>query len=149
MKFTCTIDINKPKEFVAKLFANPEYLKDYQDGFISKELIEGTEGEDGAVSTMLYKMGKNNMELTETIIDNKLPDSFFAKYHHKHMDNTMLCRFEAIDDNTTKYISEINYTEFRGFIPKTLALLFPGMFKKQVNKWLVNFKNFAEQKDAI
>jgi hypothetical protein len=147
MKFTCSIDINKPKNEVVKFFENPKYLKEYQDGFISKELIKGKEGENGAVSKLFYemKMGKGDMELIETIIDNKLPDSFYASYHHKHMDNTMLCKFEAITDTTTKYISEINYTEFRGFIPKTLGLFFPNMFKKQVNKWLVNFKNFVEE----
>ncbi|MFL0352769.1 SRPBCC family protein [Xanthomarina sp. GH4-25] len=147
MKFTCSIDINLPKIEVSRLFANPEHLTEYQEGFISKELIKGLEGENGAVSKLLFKMkmGKDDMELTETIIDNNLPDSFFASYHHKHMDNTMLCQFVAIDNFTTKYISEIHYTAFRGFVPKALALLFPGIFKKQVNKWLVNFKNFAEQ----
>ena len=145
MKFTCNVEINKPKELVAKLFANPDYLKEYQDTFISKELISGNEGENGAVSKMLYKMGKGDMELIETILENNLPNSFFAEYHHKHMDNTMRCTFEALDENTTKYVSEIHYTTFRGFIPKAMALLFPKMFKKQVNKWLVNFKDFVEK----
>ena len=145
MKFTCSIEIDKPREEVVKYFENPKYLGEYQDGFISKELIEGNEGQNGAVSKMLYKMGKGDMELTETIIDNQLPDSFYSKYYHKHMDNTMLCKFEALDDGSTRYISEIDYTAFRGFIPKTMALLFPSMFKKQVNKWLVNFKDFVEQ----
>ena len=149
MKFTCTIEINKPKEFVIELFSNPEYLRHYQETFISKELISGVAQQNGAVSKMLYKMGNGVMELTETIIDNKLPDSFFANYHHKHMDNTMLCKFEALSNTSTKYISEINYTEFRGLMPKVMALLFPSVFKKQVNKWLVSFKNFAEQKDTI
>lgn len=144
MKFTRTIDINRPKDEVANLFADPKYLGNYQDNFISKELISGNEGENGAMSRMLYKMGKSEMELIETIIENNLPDSFFAEYHHKHMDNTMLCTFESLNENTTRYNSEINYTAFRGFIPKTMALFFPNVFKKQVNKWLVNFKNFAE-----
>lgn len=144
MKFTCTIEIKKPKELVAELFANPNYLKEYQETFISKDLISGNEGENGAVSKMLYKLGKGNMELTETIIENKLPDFFFAQYHHKHMDNTMCCTFEALNENSTQYSSEIHYTAFRGFMPKAMAFLFPSMFKNQVSKWLVNFKNFTE-----
>lgn len=144
MKFTCSIDINKSKEMVVNYFADPKYLGEYQDTFISKELISGESAENGAVSKMLYKMGKGDMELKETIIENKLPDSFYASYHHKHMDNTMLCKFEAINESSTKYISEIHYTTFRGFMPKAMALLFPSVFKKQVNKWLVNFKNFVE-----
>ncbi|MEL6811084.1 MAG: SRPBCC family protein [Bacteroidota bacterium] len=144
MKFTCTIEINKPKETVAKLFADPTLLKEYQDGFISKELLEGTMGQDGAVSLLKYQHGKGIMELTETIQQNNLPDSFLGHYHHKHMDNTMNCRFISVDSNKTRYESEIEYTAFRGFIPKAMAFLFPGMFKKQVQKWLVNFKEFVE-----
>ncbi len=149
MKFTCTIEINKPKAFVANLFGNPDHLKEYQETFISKELVKGNKGENGAVSRMLYRMGNGEMELTETIIESKLPDSFYANYYHKHMDNTMLCTFEALGENSTRYNSEIDYIAFRGFVPKAMALLFPSVFKKQVNKWLVNFKNFAEQQDSI
>ena len=60
------------------------------------------------------------------------------------MDNTMTCYFTELGVNKTKYVSEIEYTAFRGFIPKAMATLFPGMFKKQVQKWLDNFKAFAE-----
>lgn len=144
MKFTCTVDIKKPKQMVSEYFANPNYLKEYQETFISKEVLSGNPGENGTVSKMLYNMGKGQMELTETIIENNLPHSFFAEYHHKHMDNTMLCRFEALNENATRYSSEIHYTVFRGFLPKAMAYLFPGMFKKQVDKWLMNFKNFVE-----
>ena len=144
MKFTCTIDINRPKEKVVALFADPQHLKEYQDGFISKELLEGTAGQNGAISKMLYKQGKGQMELTETIINNGLPDVFVGHYHHKHMDNTMTCRFIQLNENQTRYKSEIEYTAFRGFLPKLLAKLFPGMFKKQVQKWQNNFKIFAE-----
>jgi len=144
MKFSCTIVINQSKGKVAALFADPQYLKEYQDGFISKELVKGVAGQNGAVSKMLYKQGKGQMELTETVTDNSLPDMFVGHYHHKHMDNTMTCKFISIDKNQTRYESDIEYTVFRGFLPKVMAKLFPGMFKKQVQKWLNNFKSFAE-----
>ena len=147
MKFTCSVVINQPKEKVAAFFADPKYLSHYQDGFIKKELVSGTEGQNGSISKMYYKMGKGEMLLTETILDNSLPDSFFSKYHHKHTDNTMKCTFTAIDENTTRYESEIDYTAFRGFMIKVMATLFPGFFKKQVQKWLNNFKTFVEQQE--
>lgn len=145
MKFTCTVTIDRPVEVVAELFADPKNLKEYQDGFIRKELIGGNAGENGAVSKMYYKMGKREMELTETIIANRLPDEFEASYHHRHMDNTMKCYFVPLSENQTRYDSEIEYTAFRGFVPKMVATLFPGMFKKQVQRWLDNFKAFAEK----
>jgi uncharacterized membrane protein len=66
-------------------------------------------------------------------------------HHHKHMDNTMTCTFKTISEHSTEYISEIEYNAFRGLMPKLLAQLFPGMFKKQLQKWLNNFKEFAER----
>lgn len=144
MTFNCTVIINKPISAVVPLFSNPKYLKDYQDGFIKKVLISGEAGQVGAISKMYYKQGKGEMELTETILENKLPDYFLGSYHHKHMDNTMKSTFEALSDTQTKYSAEIDYTAFRGFIPK-LMRFFPSIFKKQVEKWLVNFKAFAEK----
>ncbi|MEK6155032.1 SRPBCC family protein [Flavobacteriaceae bacterium 3-367] len=145
MKFTCTIEIDRPQDIVAQLFGDPQYLGEYQEGFLDKTLLEGTAGENGAISKMRYKMGKGEMELTETIMDNSLPDRFLAHYHHKHMDNSMECRFVSLSDSRTRYESEIEYTAFRGFVPRAMAFLFPGMFKKQVQKWLDNFKTFAEK----
>ncbi|NND34496.1 MAG: SRPBCC family protein [Saprospiraceae bacterium] len=144
MKFSGTIEINKPRSLVVKYFADPEYLGEYQDGFIKKELVSGTQGQDGAVSKMYYKYGKRDMELKETIIANRLPDSFESSYHHKHMDNTMKCKFTAINDNRTRYDYEFEYVRFSGFMPKLIATLFPGMYRKQGEKWLQQFKTFIE-----
>jgi len=146
MKFKGSIEINKPREKVAELFADPANLKEYQDGFVKKELINGKEGEDGAVSKMYYKFGKHNMELTETIISNRLPDSFESSYHHKHMDNTMKSEFVAVEDNRTRYEYEIEYTRINWVLPKLMAILFPNMYRKQGEKWIRQFKEFVEKR---
>lgn len=145
MKFTCTVTVKKPREEVVELFSNPKYLKEYQEGFIRKQHIFGNEGQTGAISKMYYKMGKGDMELTETITNNNLPDSFEAQYHHKHTDNTMLCTFTELDDTATQCDWVIEYTAFRGFFINVMKTLFPSMFKKQVQKWLNNFKTFVEK----
>lgn len=145
VKYTGTVIINKPQQEVAKYFADPQYLGSYQDGFLRKEFVSGEIGQKDAVSKMYYKQGKGEMELTETILVNNLPDSFEGFYHHKHMDNTMKTSFIAIDKNTTKYVTEVEYVVFRGFIPKVLGLFFKGMFRKQGEKWMMNFKNFVEE----
>ena len=90
-------------------------------------------------------MGKGEMELTETILKNDLPNSFSAFYFHKHTENTMTSTFTSLDENTTQFDAEINYTEFKGLIVKIMKFIFPSMFKKQVRKWLVNFKIFVEK----
>ncbi len=145
MRFEGSIDINKPRNEVTELFADPENLKEYQDGFKKKELVSGKRGQDGAVSRMYYRYGKRDMELTETITANRLPDSFESVYHHKHMDNTMKCTFVALNDNQTRYEYEFEYTRISWVLPRLIAILFPGMYRKQGEKWMKQFKEFAEK----
>ncbi len=144
MKFNGSIEINKPQSIVAEFFADPNYLKEYQDGFQTKRLISGRAGQAGAVSKMIYKYGKHDMELTETITLNKLPDTFEARYHHVHMDNTMKCTFIPVNENKTRYEYEFEYTRINWVMPKLLAILFPGMYRKQGEKWIRQFKEFVE-----
>jgi len=145
MKFKGSLDINQSQNRVVELFANPESLKEYQDGFQKKELISGKEGENGAVSKLYYSHGKREMELTETITNNSLPKSFEAFYHHKHMDNTMKYNFEALNDMQTRFEYEYEYTRINWFMPKLMAILFPSMYRKQGEKWMKQFKEFVER----
>ncbi|MEP2446362.1 MAG: SRPBCC family protein [Balneola sp.] len=147
MKHSGSIVINKSIELVARLFADPANLKEYQDGFQRKELISGESGKNGAVSKMYYDDGKRKMELTETITSNNLPHSFEAFYHHKHMDNTMKCNFTALDENSTRYDYEFEYTRIDWVMPKLMAVLFPGMYRKHGDKWMQQFKEFVERND--
>ncbi|WP_418604058.1 SRPBCC family protein [Hwangdonia sp.] len=141
MKFTCSINVKKPKQEVVKHFEDPEALKQSQKDFLRMEHLSGNQGETGAKSKLIYK----KFDLIETIIHNKLPDEFYAKYEHKRMTNTMRSKFTALNDNETTLTTEIDYTEFKGFFIKLIAKLFPNMFKKQVDKWLLRFKSFCEK----
>jgi hypothetical protein len=145
MKFKESVEIAKSRDEVVKYFADPEYLGEYQDGFIKKNLISGELGKDGAKSIMFYKNGNQDMKLTETIIANRLPESFEASYHHKHMDNFMRCKFIALNENRTRFENEIEYSRISWFKPKLMAILFPSMFRKQSEKWMKQFKDFVEK----
>lgn len=86
------------------------------------------------------------MELVETIDANLLPEQFEATYHHKHMDNTMKCTFIELDENRTRYNIEIVYTRIDWVMPRLMAILFPGMFRKPAQRWLDNFKALVEKR---
>ena len=60
------------------------------------------------------------------------------------MSNTQGSRFKALNDTTTLYISEVEYIKFNGLMIKLIAKLFPGKFKQQSQKWMNQFKAFAE-----
>lgn len=145
MKYTCSIDINLPIEKVIELWNDENNFPKWQDGFKTIVLISGKAGEEGAESNIFLEQGKRKIELKETITVNNLPDEKTALYEHIHMSNTQTSRFKVIDANSTQYISEVEYLIFNGFMPKLMAKLFPGMFKKQSQKWMNQFKVFAEE----
>jgi len=144
MKFTCSVIINAPKEKVVEYFSEPQYLHEWQEGYLGMKHISGVPSQSGSKTEMRYKFGKGEMVITETILNNNLPHDFKGNYHHKHTENTMLNIFKAIDDQTTSYKAEIEYTRFSGIMINIMKTIMPGMFKKQVQKWMDNFKTFVE-----
>lgn len=146
-KFQCSVEIDRPLDRVVELFDNPDNLAEWQDGFVSYTNDSGEPGQAGAKSTFIYEGKGGRMELIETIIKNDLPREFVGEYWHKHMTNTMRYWFEPISETRTRYNSEVEYTELRGYMIKIMAALFPGMFRKQVQKWMDQFKAFVERTD--
>ncbi|WP_299229105.1 SRPBCC family protein [uncultured Psychroserpens sp.] len=144
MTYQYTIDINLPIDIVVKLWSDETNFHKWQDGFQSIELLEGKANTIDAKSKIILQQGKRSIELIETIICNDLPREKKALYEHVHMTNTQTTRFEKISKNKTKYTSKVTYTRFNGFMPKLLSKLFPNMFKKQSQKWMNQFKTFAE-----
>ncbi len=145
MKFTCSVEINAPRDKVIALFQAAEYYPQWQDGFISITPISGDPGKADSKALILFKAGKREIQLTETIIENALPEYFSGLYEAKEMTNTNLSRFSVLSNGNTLYESDVEYTQFNGFMPKLMAKLMPGMFKKQVQKWMDQFKVFVEK----
>jgi len=56
----------------------------------------------------------------------------------------MTNRFIALDMAKSRSDATIEYTHVNGLIPRLMASLFPGMFRRQTQKWLDQFKTFAE-----
>ncbi len=144
MRYICTVAIDAPLNEVVNLWTNEEHFDQWQDGFESIELLEGEKDGIGAKSKITIQQGKRKLELIETILVQNLPTERKALYEHVHMVNTQSSRFEKISADKTRYTSEVEYTQFNGFMPKLLAKLLPGMFEKQSLKWMNQFKDFAE-----
>lgn len=144
MKFTCSVEINQSIDKVSELFNDTRNLKEWQDGFISLDHISGTKGEPGAKSRIRYKAGRHEIELIETITEKDLPHTFKGTYEAKQMANTMKNRFISLGPDHTRWEAEIEYIRISSFMMKIMATLFPGMFRKQTQKWLDQFKAFAE-----
>ena len=142
MIYTVDIIIDKPISEVIDLFDNPDNLKKWMEGLQSFELIEGVAGEKGSKSKLVYKMGKREIEMIETIITRNLPEEFTASYEAKGVFNIVKNHFEDLNGEKTRYTTEQEF-QFKGFM-KIMAFIMPGAFRKQSMKYLEAFKNFAE-----
>jgi len=143
MKFECSTDINAPIDKVVALFNDPANFKEWQDSFISYEPLSGTPRTAGAKARVRHVNRKHKIELIETIQVMNLPSEMTALYEHEHMVNNMTNSFTELPGGMTRYTSGVGYVKFFGLMPKLMALLMPGMFKKQNQKWVDQFKIFA------
>ncbi len=144
MKYISHIEINKPLHDVFEFWNNSENHHLWQDGYIKTTLLEGVIDTVGAKSEIVLKHKNQEMILIETILSINFPFEKEALYEHKHMSNTQKTIFESISDTQTRYTTEVNYVKFNGILPRLMGKLFPSMFKKQSEKWMVQFKAACE-----
>lgn len=144
MKYEVEIEIDLPREKVIELFDSVENLKHWQEGLVSFEHRSGEPGQEGAVSDLVYEMGKRRIEMVETITKRNLPDEFWGTYEAKGVWNEIKNTFIATSSTTTKWKSE-NEFKCKGAIA-IMAFLMPSTFKKQSLKFMTDFKKFAEKK---
>lgn len=142
MKYTNEVIIDLPLQKVLELFDSEENMFKWQPELISFEHVSGDKGEVGAKSNLLYKMGKREVEMVETIIKKDLPGEFNFTYEAKGVWNEMKNSFVEVDPSKTKWISHSEF-RFSGFM-KLIGFLMPGSFKKQSQLALDRFKAFAE-----
>ncbi len=146
MKYSVELDINLPVEKVISLFDNTENMYKWMEGLQSFEALEGTPGEVGAKSRMVFLEGKREIEMVETITVKNLPDEFTATYEAKGLYNIVENHFVAKGEHQTQYITVQDF-QFTGFM-KLMAVFMPGAFKKQSMKHMEAFKIFAENEAA-
>lgn len=142
MKYTTSIRIERPVDKVIELFDNVDNMKKWMDGLQSFESISGTPGEVGSKAKLVFKMGKREVEMIETVTVRNLPHEFSGTYEANGVFNVVKNKFEATAEGHTIYTSE-NEFQFKGFM-KLIAFLMPVAFKKQSVKYLEDFKRFAE-----
>lgn len=143
MKYTVEIEINKPIDEVVKLFNCEDNLFKWMEGLQSIEHLTGEPGAKGSTSKLIFKQGKREMEMLETVISLNLPEEFIASYEARGVYNLAKTRFLPLGDHKTKYLSEQEF-QLKGLI-KVFGWIMPGAFKKQTEKYLQMFKEFAEE----
>ncbi|MCY3674836.1 MAG: SRPBCC family protein [Paracoccaceae bacterium] len=143
MKYTLEIEINKPREEVARLIQDRDTFKEWQPQLLSTELLEGTIGEEGSTYKIVVSMGKTTLEMTETLMINNCPDHYQIKYDADGNINIMDFWFTELSPTTTKMVAQ-SYFSCKALMMKLMAFFMPGAFKKQTRKYMNDFKAFVE-----
>ena len=90
---------------------------------------------------MVFQEGRRRIEMVETITRRNLPDEFSGTYEAKGVKNWVVNRF-VDESGKTRWIAEQEF-QFTG-IMKFIAPFMRGAFPKQTQKYLEQFKAFAE-----
>ena len=143
MEYTNEIIINAPIDRVVELFGNSDNMYKWMEGIVDHEHLEGTPGQEGAKMLMVFNMGGNQIEITETILAKDLPAVFDAKYESKFSTNIVQSGFEQVNETTTRQYS-VTKIKPGNFMVRMMTWLSPNMFKKQSQKYMIDFKTFAE-----
>jgi predicted secreted protein len=80
--------------------------------------------------------------MIETILVRNLPDEFTGTYDARNVHNVVRNLFYEDGPNRTRFVSENEFV-FSG-IMKVVALFFGSSFRKTSDKYMQDFKKFAE-----
>jgi hypothetical protein len=153
MKYTVSIDIALPRERVAQLLADPEHLQKWLRGLMLHEPLSGVHGHVGTKSRVVFQMGEQKIEATETITRRDPVDlhaiprdsvvCFDREIVGKGMWSAVRDRLTETSPESTLWVSESEY-RFSGVLMRLVGILMPGTFRKQSLQHMQDFKAFAE-----
>jgi uncharacterized membrane protein len=145
MKYTSSIEINLNRDKLLDLFDNTENLYKWQPDLKNFQHLSGEPGQKGAKSKLVYKMGKRDIEMIETITERKFPEIFIGTYIAKGVKNKVVNIFQEHGDSKTIWTTE-NEFKFSGFMA-IMSKFMNGAFKKQTEKTMNQFKEYAESQN--
>jgi hypothetical protein len=145
MNYRCEIVVNVPRSKFIELFDDPANMLKWSPGLQKFEPLSGNPGQPGAKSRLVYAMGKREIEMIETVVKRNLPEEFTGTYEAKGVHNTVENHFYD-EGRSTRWVLDTEFT-FTGFM-KLMAMVMPGIFKKESMKHMTAFKSFAESQQT-
>jgi uncharacterized protein YndB with AHSA1/START domain len=145
MRYQLELEIAAPRGRVVALFLDPDKLKLWQPDLVSFEQIgSGEPRAVGAKSKQIHRMDKREIEIIETITVHSPPEVFAAIYETEGVWNLISNRFTETAEGTTRWVLDSEF-KFSSLVVKLMALLMPGMFKKQTRTFIQRLKEYAEK----
>lgn len=142
LRYKVQVDIDRPMDEVVNLFQNRENDRHWMDGLKEQEVLEGTMGEEGCLTRLVFSIEGGEFEMNEKLQKKNLPEEYTTFYETGHTKNTVISSFENLDNNRTRYTTD-NEFHFEGEMEE-MAKANPDAFKQQSQIYLDNFKKFVE-----
>ncbi len=142
--YKMVIDIAAPRDRVTELFADPSAKFHWQPGLYSYEHLSGEPGWTGAVSRLVYTDGSHRIELTETVIESRLPEGFDSCYEWGGWSSTLRHRFLELGPDRTRWESCCSH-EVPNLLDKVKGFFFPLLFRQRNVRFQKRFKAWCEE----
>lgn len=154
MRYTTSIEIDVPRETVVQLLSEPAHLPKWLRGLELHEPVNGVHGQLGTTSRVVFQMGKQRMEVTETITRrdpaelHAMPSSVVVHYDREIAGNGLWQaqrdRITEAGPQTTLWESDSEF-RFDGLLMRLVGRVMPRSFRKQSRQVMEDFKAFAER----
>ncbi len=142
MEYNVDIVINAPRSRVMELFLDAENQQQWQPDLLEWELTSGTLNAPGSKMRLVHKMGRGQIDMVQTVIENRAPDFVSATYEADGVWNLVENTFEDRGDQTYWRVD----TEFKceGLMIRLMTIFAPWMFRRQTRSFMQMFKAFVE-----
>lgn len=104
MKTTAEVIIDRPREQVLELIMAPGNFAKWQPGVKTFTLLSGQQGYPGARAKVVLDVHGFKLEMTETIVERKLPDVYTLRYDGKGVKNVVENRFYEVGSGQTRWV---------------------------------------------
>ncbi|MDF2700241.1 MAG: hypothetical protein K0Q49_1797 [Haloplasmataceae bacterium] len=142
MKYQCKIEINENLERVSNLYQDEKARLKWEKGLDEIEMIKGEPNIPGSKATLHFKFDNSQMEMTETIESNDMPNSLIALYEVEGVWNRCVNQFSEKEG----IVSWVMETEF---IFKEEMNIPKQSFINQTLKGMEAFREFVESEKKI
>ena len=144
MQYTLEIEVNTPVSDLMKLISHPDDLDKRMKRIKSYRLTKGISGEKGSQHQINFQWET----VTETIVDQDLPNSCEICYESNFVTNRVKNRFIPLSDTQSKLISEQSF-EFKGLLKLAKFLIPSSAFKNGSKKHLEYLKSVLESQNIL
>lgn len=146
MKLKYEAEIKASRDIVWAAFDNPDNLSRWHPTLESFTHQTGEPGQPGAVSKLVYNEKGKKFATTETVTERREPDFMAGCYDNAWATTLIVNHFEAVDENTTRFVSYTN-VKFKG-IMKIMSLFAARSIRTRVEADINRFKILVETEAA-